>query len=224
MCVGVYVDCGSKYESAAQQGASHLLERMAFKGTANRSHLRFTREVEAIGANLLVSAAREQTSYTADVLKGHFAEAVELLADIVVNPKVKPHELVQEVRRPPASQGGESSQSMSHAKGTMPGDAPPRGGWRLWQLTRARRGGRQMVQARASVREMAAAPTTMVTEGLHTAAYKGGLGNPFLFFDAAINPEMLMAFQKENYTGDRVVVCAAGVDHAAFVGVRASLD
>jgi len=97
--VGVYVDCGSKYEAPGYQGASHLLERMAFKGTANRSHLRITREAEAIGAHLQVSGAREQMSYTADVLKGHFPEAVELLADVVVNPKFKAHELVTEVRR-----------------------------------------------------------------------------------------------------------------------------
>jgi hypothetical protein len=101
--VGVYVDCGSKYEAPNLQGASHLLERMAFKGTANRSHLRITREAEAIGAHLQVSGAREQMSYTADVLKGHFPEAVELLADVVVNPKFKTHELVAEVPRYPSA-------------------------------------------------------------------------------------------------------------------------
>lgn len=85
--VGLYVDCGSKYETAASAGASHLLERAAFKATANRSAFRVQREAEAIGANLLASASREQMAYTADTLKSHLPEAVELLADAVLNPK-----------------------------------------------------------------------------------------------------------------------------------------
>ena len=40
-----------------------------------------------IGANLLASASREQMAYTVDVLKTHVPEAVELLADAVLNPK-----------------------------------------------------------------------------------------------------------------------------------------
>ncbi|KAL0346652.1 UNVERIFIED_CONTAM: Mitochondrial-processing peptidase subunit alpha [Sesamum calycinum] len=50
--IGLYVDCGSIYETPASYGATHLLERMAFKSTTNRSHLRIVREVEAIGGNL----------------------------------------------------------------------------------------------------------------------------------------------------------------------------
>jgi hypothetical protein len=59
-------------------------------------------------------------------------------------------------------------------------------------------------------------------EGLHTAAYRGGLGNPYMYCNAPITAEMLALFQKTSFTGDRVVVSAAGVDHAAFVGVRDS--
>jgi len=77
-----------------------------------------------------------------------------------------------------------------------------------------------MVSARAAVRDMASVPTSMVQEGLHTAAYNGGLGNPYLYFNGPLSTGMLEHFQKTNFTGDRVVVSAAGVDHAAFVGVR----
>lgn len=45
---------------APHPGVSHLLEYMAFKGTKNRTHFRLVREVEAIGANVLASATREQ--------------------------------------------------------------------------------------------------------------------------------------------------------------------
>ncbi|XWS72120.1 hypothetical protein CRYUN_Cryun02cG0013100 [Craigia yunnanensis] len=84
--VGLYVDCGSIYESPASFGVSHLLERMAFKSTTNRSHLRILREVEAIGGNVQAAVSREQIGYTFDALKTYVPEMVELLIDCVRNP------------------------------------------------------------------------------------------------------------------------------------------
>jgi len=174
--VGVYVDSGSKYENGADQGLSHLLERMAFKATTNRSHLRFTREVEAIGANLMASASREQMSYTADCLKTHLPEAVELLADTVVNPKFQQHEVKAELAR------------MSK-----------------------------------QVASMASNPSALVIETLHSAAFKGGVGNQFLYAGAPLSAEAATAFVKANYTGPRVVVAASGVDHKALLSVAEPL-
>lgn len=84
--IGLYVDCGSIYETPSSFGATHLLERMAFKTTTNRSHLRIVREVEAIGGNVTASASREQMGYTFDALKTYVPEMVELLVDCVRNP------------------------------------------------------------------------------------------------------------------------------------------
>lgn len=84
--IGLYVDCGSIYETPASVGATHLLERMAFKSTQNRSHLRIVREVEAIGGNVTASASREQMGYTYDGLKTYVPQMVELLIDCVRNP------------------------------------------------------------------------------------------------------------------------------------------
>ncbi|XVE70528.1 hypothetical protein DITRI_Ditri10aG0079400 [Diplodiscus trichospermus] len=84
--IGLYVDCGSIYESPASFGVSHLLERMAFKSTTNRSHLRIAREVEAIGGNVQAAVSREQIGYTFDALKTYVPEMVELLIDCVRNP------------------------------------------------------------------------------------------------------------------------------------------
>jgi len=83
--IGLYVDCGSLYETPLSSGATHLLERMAFKTTKNRSHLRMVREVEAIGGNVTASASREQMGYTFDALKTYLPEMVELLIDSVRN-------------------------------------------------------------------------------------------------------------------------------------------
>ncbi|CAI8619716.1 unnamed protein product [Vicia faba] len=84
--IGLYVDSGSIYETPLTFGATHLLERMAFKSTVNRSHFRVVREVEAVGGNVQASASREQMGYTFDALKTYVPEMVELLVDIVRNP------------------------------------------------------------------------------------------------------------------------------------------
>jgi hypothetical protein len=95
--VGLYIDCGSVYESPSSSGASHLLERMAFRSTTNRSHLRLVREVEAIGGNVSASASREQMSYTYDALKSYAPEMVEVLLDSVRNPAFLEWEVKEQV-------------------------------------------------------------------------------------------------------------------------------
>lgn len=84
--VGIFIDSGSKNETPQCTGASHLLERMAFKSTSNRSHFRLVREVEAIGGNIMANASREQMCYTGDTIKTYMPEMVELLVDTVRNP------------------------------------------------------------------------------------------------------------------------------------------
>ncbi|CAN8259105.1 unnamed protein product [Cochlearia groenlandica] len=97
--IGLYVDCGSIYESPSFRGATHLLERMAFKSTLNRSHLRLVREIEAIGANTSASASREQMGYTIDALKTYVPEMVEVLVDSVRNPAFLDWEVNEELRK-----------------------------------------------------------------------------------------------------------------------------
>ncbi|GMI72397.1 hypothetical protein like AT1G51980 [Hibiscus trionum] len=97
--VGVFVNCGSIYETPISSGASHLLERMAFKSTTNRSHLRVVREVEAIGGNTSASASRECMTYTFDALKTYVPEMVELLIDCVRNPAFLDWEVNEELQK-----------------------------------------------------------------------------------------------------------------------------
>ncbi|OAY53095.1 mitochondrial-processing peptidase subunit alpha [Manihot esculenta] len=97
--IGLYLDCGSIYETPLSCGATHLLERMAFKSTRNRSHLRIVREVEAIGGSVAASASREQIAYTFDALKTHVPEMVELLIDSVRNPVFLDWEVNEELKK-----------------------------------------------------------------------------------------------------------------------------
>ncbi|KAL5062810.1 hypothetical protein RYX36_024547 [Vicia faba] len=103
--IGLYLDCGSIYETPLSSGASHLLERMAFKSTVNRSHFRIVREVEAIGGNIGASASREQMGYTFDALKTYVPQMVELLVDCVRNPAFLDWEVNEELRKVKAELG-----------------------------------------------------------------------------------------------------------------------
>lgn len=98
-CIGLYVDCGSIYETEESTGATHVLERMAFKSTRNRSHLHMIREIEATGGNVGASASREQMGYSYDMLKTYAPEAIELLIDSVRNPMFLDNEIKEQVSR-----------------------------------------------------------------------------------------------------------------------------
>ena len=81
--LGVWVGVGSRHETEAQHGLSHLLEHMAFKGTSRRSAQDIAEEIEAVGGDLNAATSVETTAYYARVLKGDEGMALELLADIL---------------------------------------------------------------------------------------------------------------------------------------------
>lgn len=113
--IGLYVDAGSINETPTTSGAAHLLERMAFKSTLNRTHFRLVREVEAIGGNIMASASREQMAYTGDAIKTHMPEIVELLADSVRNPAFFQWEVKEQV----AKVKGELSEIMNNPQSLL---------------------------------------------------------------------------------------------------------
>lgn len=96
-CIGLFIDSGSVYEKPHELGTSFLLERMAFKSTLNRSHLRVVREIEAIGGNMTSAATSEQMSYTFNALKTYPPQMVELLIDGVRNPAFLDWEVPEQV-------------------------------------------------------------------------------------------------------------------------------
>lgn len=83
--VGVFIDAGSAFEDAENNGVAHFLEHMAFKGTAKRSRQQLEEEVENIGASLNAYTSREQTCYFAQTFSDSVPQAVEILSDILQN-------------------------------------------------------------------------------------------------------------------------------------------
>jgi predicted Zn-dependent peptidase len=85
---GAWIKRGSRDESAAERGLSHLLEHMVFRGTEKRDALRIALDLEAIGGQWDAFTSREITCYNARVLEEHFEPLVDILSDIILNPTI----------------------------------------------------------------------------------------------------------------------------------------
>jgi predicted Zn-dependent peptidase len=94
--IGVWVGVGTRHEPAEINGVAHMLEHMAFKGTARRSALQIAREIEDVGGHVNAYTSREQTAYYAKVLADDVALAVDILADILQHSTFDPAELERE--------------------------------------------------------------------------------------------------------------------------------
>lgn len=81
--VGVWIDAGSRFETASTNGTAHFLEHMIFKGTKRRGMRQLEEEIENMGGHLNAYTSREHTTYYAKVLKNDVPAAVDILADIL---------------------------------------------------------------------------------------------------------------------------------------------
>jgi len=91
--LGIWVSAGGRHEAADQNGIAHFLEHMAFKGTKRRSALQIAEEIEDVGGYINAYTSREVTAYYARVLKDDVPLALDLIADIVMNPVFDPKEI-----------------------------------------------------------------------------------------------------------------------------------
>ncbi len=94
--IGAYVATGSRNESEAENGVSHFLEHMAFKGTTTRSAAAIAEEVEAVGGHINAYTAREQTAYYVKMLKEDTALGFDIIGDILTHSVFEPEELERE--------------------------------------------------------------------------------------------------------------------------------
>jgi predicted Zn-dependent peptidase len=93
---GAYVATGSRNETVDENGVSHFLEHMAFKGTESRSAAAIAEEVEAVGGHINAYTAREQTAYYVKLLKEDTALGFDILGDILTHSAFEPEELERE--------------------------------------------------------------------------------------------------------------------------------
>ncbi len=91
--VGLWVDVGGRHERPEQNGIAHFLEHMAFKGTERRSALQIAEEIEDVGGYINAYTSRETTAYYARVLGADVPLALDVIADIVLNPSLPEAEI-----------------------------------------------------------------------------------------------------------------------------------
>lgn len=94
--MGVWINCGSRDESAAMNGISHFVEHMVFKGTTSRSAQQLAREVDTIGGNLDAFTSKETICFNIKVLDDNVVPALELLSDLVLHPTFAPEDIARE--------------------------------------------------------------------------------------------------------------------------------
>jgi predicted Zn-dependent peptidase len=94
--LGAYVATGTRHETEAENGVSHFLEHMAFKGTERRSASAIAEEIEAVGGHINAYTAREQTAYYVKVLKEDMALGADIIGDILTHSTFDPDELERE--------------------------------------------------------------------------------------------------------------------------------
>jgi predicted Zn-dependent peptidase len=94
--MGIWVGVGARHETVREQGISHLLEHMAFKGTERRTARDIAEEIEAVGGELNAATSLETTAYFSRVLAGDIGLSLDILADILQSPRYSEEELERE--------------------------------------------------------------------------------------------------------------------------------
>ncbi|MES1257594.1 MAG: pitrilysin family protein, partial [Acidobacteriota bacterium] len=94
--VGVWVGTGSRRETPEQNGVSHFIEHMLFKGTTTRSAEDIARSVDSLGGNLDAFTGKELVCYNTKVLDEHLPVAMDILSDLVLNPAFREDDIEKE--------------------------------------------------------------------------------------------------------------------------------
>lgn len=96
IALAISVDVGARYEEAQENGLSHFLEHMAFKGTKTRNARQIAEIFEDVGASINAFTSNEQTVYYARFLPKDLPMVVEVFADILQNSIFSDEELERE--------------------------------------------------------------------------------------------------------------------------------
>lgn len=96
VAMGAWINSGSRDEPIDENGLSHFVEHMVFKGTTSRSAQDIAREVDSIGGNLDAFTGKESVCFNIKVLDDNLAPALDVLSDLVLHPKFSQQDLERE--------------------------------------------------------------------------------------------------------------------------------
>ncbi|MGH9748946.1 MAG: M16 family metallopeptidase [Candidatus Polarisedimenticolia bacterium] len=96
VALGVWLRQGSRHETEEENGISHFIEHLLFKGTETKTAKEIALIVDSVGGQMDAFTTKEYTCFYFKVLDEHLDVAVDLLADIVRHPKFVPDEIEKE--------------------------------------------------------------------------------------------------------------------------------
>ena len=97
VCISVFIGTGSRYESEAEAGISHFVEHLLFKGTEKRPTAKEISEaIEGVGGILNGGTDKELTIYWAKVPQHQFPLAIDVITDMLLQPKFDPEAIAKE--------------------------------------------------------------------------------------------------------------------------------
>ena len=94
--MGILVGTGAAYETDKEDGISHFIEHMQFKGTSSRTAFEISDAFDALGAQVNAFTGKDMTCYYAKATSDHASEAFMLLADLFLNSTFPEEEMVRE--------------------------------------------------------------------------------------------------------------------------------
>ena len=94
--LGIWVNVGSREETSQENGISHFIEHMIFKGTRSRNSLDIAKQLDAIGGLSNAFTGKESTCFHSRVLDKHFSILSDILSDIFLNSIFDPGEMERE--------------------------------------------------------------------------------------------------------------------------------
>lgn len=96
--MGVWVANGSRNEAAFENGMSHFIEHMVFKGTKKRSAWQIAYDMDSVGGQLNAYTAREYTCFYTKTLDSHAELAMDILSDMLFEPNMAAEDMELERR------------------------------------------------------------------------------------------------------------------------------
>ncbi|WP_069649556.1 M16 family metallopeptidase [Caloranaerobacter ferrireducens] len=94
--IGIWIETGSRFEDQNNNGISHFIEHMLFKGTENRTAKQIAESIDSVGGQLNAFTSKECTCFYAKVLDEHLPLAVDVLADMIFNSKFDEEDIIKE--------------------------------------------------------------------------------------------------------------------------------
>ncbi|MBN2000046.1 insulinase family protein, partial [candidate division KSB1 bacterium] len=94
--IGAYIRAGSVNESPGNNGIAHFLEHMLFKGTKNKTALEIAQSLESLGGTLNGATGKENSVYHAQVLDEFVPVAIDVLTDLLQNPRFEKYNIQKE--------------------------------------------------------------------------------------------------------------------------------